>query len=52
MDGVRALADTSTDRAVNPQQIDMTSPHQQKAYAHTGEPPSRGSNVTKKTKLA
>lgn len=41
VDSAGALADASTGRAVHPQQIDMTPPHQQEAYAHTGVLPHR-----------
>ena len=37
----RGLSRASTGRAVHSQQIDMTPPHQQEAYAHTGVLPRR-----------
>jgi hypothetical protein len=40
-DSAGALADASTGRAVHPQQIDVTPPHQQEAYAHTDVLPRR-----------
>ena len=41
IDSAGALADASTGRAVHPQQIDVTPPHQQEAYAHTDVLPRR-----------
>jgi hypothetical protein len=49
VDSAGALTDASTGRAVHPQQIDVTPPHQEKACAHAGVLPGRLVDVTKDT---